>query len=425
MGLIKAAAASMNSTLADQWKEYIICDSMSNDVLMQKGFKQSATKRTSNTKGSEDIISDGSIIAINEGQAMAVIQDGEIIEFSAESGVFKLDMKSEPSIFEGGFGKGLVNTFSTMGKRFQFGGDTGSNVKVYYFNTKELFGQKFGTPQPVLYDDIVYQSISIRFFGQTTLKLNDPITFYKNISGNVEEKFTITEFWEEQLQSEFLMYIGQAMALLAVDGIKYNQIPQQQIKISQYMNQILDEPWSTTRGLVVETVGISSVTLNPEDKEKIEKIDEMRLMSNTTNAAGRMAAATANALENAADNENGAMMGFAGLNMAMGAGGNQVTQMQQTAKNDQEAQVQAQVHENNGWNCECGNTGNTGKFCSNCGKTQPQATTWDCACGQSGNTGKFCSNCGKAEPQDTTWDCACGQFGNPGKFCSNCGKSQS
>lgn len=420
MGLIKAAMASANSTFADQWKEYFIADAMDSDTLMVKGYKQQNGNRTSNTKGSEDIITDGSIIAINEGQAMIVVTDGKIAEFSAEPGAFQYSSETESSIFQGGLGSGILNTFKTIGRRFQFGGDTAANSKVYYFNLKELSGNKFGTSEPIMYDDYVYQSISLRFFGQATLKLEDPMLFYTSIAGNVEDKFSMADYWARQLKSEFVMYLSQATALLAADHIKYNQITQKQVELAQYMNTVLDEEWVKGRGLVIGSVGIESISLDPEDKAKIEKIDEMRLMSNPANAAGRMTAAAANAMETAAGNENGAMMGFAGFNMAAGAGNAQVTGMHQMAAESGAVVTPPMTPEASAatWTCECG-AANTGKFCTECGNPKPVANGWTCECGTV-NTGKFCTECGTPKPVANSWTCECGTV-NEGKFCTNCG----
>ncbi len=416
MGLIKAGLASANSTLADQWKEYFICEEMTSDVLMAKGYKQTAS-RTSNTKGSDDVISNGSIISVSDGQAMMIVEDGLVVEFSAEPGVFKYDTSAEPSIFEGGLGRGILNTFKTMGKRFEFGGDTGRNQKVYYFNLKELAGNKFGTKEPIMYDDYVYQSIAIRFFGTASLRLDDPMKLYQAIAGTVSDKFLVSDYWKTQLSAEFLMYLSQAMALLASDQVKYNQITQKQIELAKYMNDVLDEDWHQARGLLIERVAIESVTLDPEYKEKIEKIDEMRLMSNATNAAGRMTAAAANAMESAGENEGGAMMGFAGVGMAMNNTQSQVVNMHQMAA--QQEASQAKEEPAGGWACSCG-TSNTGKFCSNCGSQKPVAQEWACSCG-SVNSGNFCSSCGTPKPVSQNWTCSCGTS-NTGKFCSNCGQ---
>ncbi len=417
MGLIKAAMGSANSTLADQWKEYFICEDMDNTVMISKGYKQSS-KRTSNTKGSEDIISNGSIISINEGQAMAIIEDGKVIEFSAEPGVFQYDNSSEPSIFEGKLTSGIASTFKTMAKRFEFGGDTAKNQKVYYFNLKELAGNKFGTKEPIMYDDYVYQSISLRFFGKASLKLDDPLKLYKAIAGNVEDKFLVTDYWNLQLSAEFLMYLSQAMAKLASDQVKYNQITQKQIELANYMNDVLDQDWHQSRGILIERVAIESISLDPQDKEKIEKIDEMRLMSDITNASGRMTAAAANAMESAGANEGGAMMGFAGVNMAMNNTQSGVMKMHQMA--NEQKNTQDHMGSSNSWKCSCGNL-NEGKFCANCGSQKPVSESWTCTCG-SVNVGNFCANCGSKKPEGP-WTCSCGNL-NEGKFCSNCGSSK-
>ncbi len=417
MGLIRATVGAFNGVMADEWKEYFVCDAMDSEIIIQKGYKQQ-NDRTSNTKGSIDYITDGSIIAVNNGQAMAIVEDGKVVEFSAEPGVFKVDMQTAPSVFEGGFGAGLINSFKTMGSRITFGGDTGKNIKVYYFNLKELTGLKFGTSQSVPYDDPVYQSINIRYFGQSSVKLTDPIAFYTNVCGNVTESYSITELWLNQLKSEFMMHLSQTFALLARDGIKYNQIPQEQVKIGKYMNDILDEEWYQRRGLVIESVGINSITLDPADNEKIQKIDEMRILSNAQNAAGRMTAATANAMESAGENEGGAFMGFAGLNMAHQTGAPIAQGLQNMAYTNQPS-TENQAANVTSWMCNCG-TENQGNFCSNCGNPKPVNNKWVCSCGTE-NSGKFCSNCGNPKPVNNKWICSCGTE-NSGKFCSNCGK---
>lgn len=417
MGLIKATMAAGNSTLADQWKEYFICEEMTSDVLIAKGYKQTSD-RSSNKKGSDDIITNGSIISVSDGQAMMIVEDGKVVEFCAEPGAFKYDSSTEPTIFEGNLGSSIVSSFKTFGKRFTFGGESAKNQKVYYFNLKELAGNKFGTKEPIMYDDYIYQSIQIRFFGKASLRLDDPMKLYSAISGTITDKFLISDYWQSQLSAEFLMYLSQAMAKLAADNVKYNQITQKQIELASYMNEVLDADWHNARGLLIERVAIESVSLDPQYKEKIEKIDEMRLMSNTTNAAGRMTAATANALEGAAENEGGAMMGFAGVNMAMNNGNSQVMAMHQMAQNDMTNQTVES--DTNTWSCSCG-ASNTGKFCAECGSKRPEDQTWVCSCG-SQNTAKFCPECGAQKPQNTAWTCSCGSV-NTAKFCPNCGSS--
>ncbi|MFV0504617.1 MAG: SPFH domain-containing protein [Lachnospirales bacterium] len=413
MGLIKSAFSSAGSVMADQWKEYFYCDSLDSNVIIKKGKKKNSKN---NNNGNDDIITSGSIIIINEGQAMMIVDNGEIVEFSAEAGEFTYDSSTEQSCFSGSFSSGLKSSFSEFKKRFTYGGETPRTQRVYYINTKELTGRKFGSSAPVVYDDPVYQSISIRYFGVASLKIVDPIKFYVNVCGNINNEFNISSYWENQLLHEFGSTLSQSLARLAIDGKKYTQIPQSQSEISKYMNDILDDEWINIRGFEIVSVAISQVTLNPEDREKVNKIDDMLLLSNANMAAGRLAGAQATSMENAAKNSGGAMVGFAGMNMAMNAGGINATNL----FNQQQPQ-NAAPPQGNLWKCSCGNE-NTGKFCSNCGERQPENNSWTCTCGSS-NTGKFCSNCGEKQPESSSWACSCGNkvIGN---FCSNCGKKK-
>ncbi|MGL4588701.1 MAG: SPFH domain-containing protein [Mycoplasmatales bacterium] len=415
MGLIKAAVSGIGSTLGDQWLEYYNCEAMDEKVVIKKAVK--IVNGGSNTDGSPDVISQGSIISVNEGQAMMIVQDGMILEFSAEPGVFEFDNEAEPSIFVGSFGEGIIQTFKTFARRFKFGGDAGRNTRIYYFNLKELFGNKFGTPTPIPYADPVYQNINIRFNGTLSLKLADPILFYKSIAGNVSDEFEINELWSEQLFYEFNMNLNQGLAKIAAAGTKFNQIMASTNELVNSLNEVLYSTWGQKRGLKIETIAIGSVTLDPADKEKVDKYDDMRLMADPMNAAGRMTSAAANAMENAAANENGAMMGFAGFNMAAGAATTNAAQFQQMAQaNQQEKQNSVET----GWTCTCGMI-NTGKFCTECGKQNEEA--WMCTCGTN-NTGKFCTECGKQnENVINQWSCECGTQ-NTGKFCTECGQPQ-
>ena len=148
MGLLKAGAGALGGVLADQWRDYFYCDALDAGVLAAKGKKRTS-RRSSNTKADENIISNGSILAVNEGQCMLIVEQGKIVEVCAEAGEFLYDSGTEPSVFYGGLGKGLLNSFATLGKRFGFGGDTAMDQRVYYFNTKEIVGNKYGTTNPI------------------------------------------------------------------------------------------------------------------------------------------------------------------------------------------------------------------------------------------------------------------------------------
>ncbi len=390
MGLMKAAWDGARKTLADQWIEYYYCDSLSNDVLIQKGEK--VVNAGSNKKGSPNIITNGSGFAVNEGQAMLIVEDGKVVEFTMEPGRFTWEESSEPSLFDGGF-KGLRDSFKTFGKRFTMGGTEGKDQRVYFVNIKEIFDNKFGTSTPMAYKDPTYRGIYIRYFGQFTFRIDDPIRFYANISGNVDHHYTKSDLMQ-QCHAEFVNALDASLSKCSLEGYQYNDLPRKQLEIARFMNDALDQEWHERRGMVVESVAIEKVTPDDESRDRIEKIDDAIMMSDQRVAAGRLAEAQAKAMENAASNEAGAMNGFIGMGFAQQAGGMNVNQMF-AGNHQQENNPLFASSSAKGWTCECGNV-NTGKFCSECGKPAPQET-WDCECGHT-NTGKFCSECGKPKP---------------------------
>ncbi len=418
MGLIKSVIGSFTSTTADQWLEYYYSDALPSDVIMKRASKR--VTGGSNKKGSEFVISDGSGIAVNEGQAALIIENGLIKDLAAEPGIYTFKSEHSPTIFTGGLEEGIKKSFEMFKTRFKHGGSVGQDQRVYFFNLKEMTNYKFGTGTPVVYDDPMYKTISIRFFGMTTFKLTDPILFYKNVAGNVDHEFRLQSYWEETLKSIFLMHISETMALLAKDGYKFNQLPQQQTKIAEYMNDILDEDFKATRGLEVFAVGINSISLSEEDKEKIKKIDQMYLMTDPNLKSGRLSEAYASAMENAASNEGGSMIGFAGMNYAAQAGSgvlNNISNM-----NNEGNQMNQMYQGVDSWQCSSCGKPSRGKFCSECGEQKPDSTSWLCKCGNT-NTGKFCSECGKQKSENSSWTCKCGNI-NQNKFCSSCGKEK-
>lgn len=148
MGLIKAALGSFGGVMADQWKEYFYCEAIPENVLAVKGQKKTS-KRSSNTKGDENIITNGSVIAVADGQCMLIVDQGKIVDMCAASGEYTYDQSTEPSLFVGDLGEGIKNVFNNMANRFTFGGEAPKDQRIYYFNTKELIGNKYGTPSPV------------------------------------------------------------------------------------------------------------------------------------------------------------------------------------------------------------------------------------------------------------------------------------
>lgn len=423
MGLIKAALGAVGGTLADQWKEFFYCDALDKDVMVVKGQKRTSS-RSSNTKGNDNIISSGSGIAVADGQCMIIVEQGKIVEVCAEPGEFTYDASTEPSIFSGNLGESILATFKTVGKRFAMGGDTGKDQRVYYFNTKELIDNKFGTPNPVPFRVVDSKlgldvDVSLRCSGVYSYKIADPLLFYTNVCGNVEQSYNREEI-DKQLKTEFLSALQPALAKLSDMELRPNQIIAHNTELEDAMNEALSQKWGATRGLKVVSIALGSVTLPDEDAQMIKELQKNAVLTNPNMAAATLVNAQASAMQTAAGNSAGAMAGFMGMNMANMAGGMNAQNLfamgqQQQA---QAAAAQPAAPAAGGWTCECGTT-NTGKFCSNCGKPQPApAGSWTCECGTT-NTGKFCSNCGKPQP-NAEWTCSCGTV-NSGKFCANCG----
>ena len=424
MGLIKAGIGALGGVLADQWKEFFYCEALDMDTLVVKGQKRTSG-RSSNTKGSDNIISNGSGIAVADGQCMIIVEQGKVVEVCAEPGEYTYDTSTEPSIFAGSFGESLKNTFKAIGKRFTYGGDTGKDQRVYYFNTKEIMGNKFGTPSPIIFEVInkrlgMSRTVNVRCNGVYSYTISDPLLFYTRVCGNVEQPYTRDKI-DEQMKTEFVSALQPAFGALAELELRPAQIPAKANELKKAMNEALQAEW-VDRGIAVAKIALNPITLNPEDMKKIQEMeDSASYGSNPFMMAGRMTTATANAMETAAANENGAMMGFMGMNMAMGANGGANAQSFFAMDQQQQAARAAQPAED-GWKCACGAV-NQGKFCATCGakKPEPQANGWVCpTCGKS-NSGKFCAECGTPKPADTGfWTCACGAK-NKGKFCPECG----
>ncbi len=425
MGLMKAAFGAAGGTLADQWREYFYCDSMHANVLACKGAKRTSG-RSSNKKGDENVISNGSVIAVNEGQCMMIVQQGQIVEFAAEAGEYTWDASTEPTCFYGGFGKGLAGSWDTFKRRFTFGGDTGKDQRVYYFNTKEIVGNKYGTPSPVPFRVVdanigLDMDVSVRCNGEYSYKISDPMLFYKNVCGNVESVYTRDQL-DGQLKSEFLTALQPAFARISALGIRYSALPGHTMEMSGAMNEVLSAKWAQLRGVSVVSVGVNSVTASAEDEATIKELQKSAVFRNPNMAAAHMVQAQAEAMKTAAGNENGAMMGFMGMNMAQNAGGFNAASLYQMGQQQAPQQPQ-QAPAANTWKCSCG-AENTGKFCVECGS--PRADGWKCSCGHV-NKGKFCAECGAKKPAaEPLYRCdKCGwepeDPKNPPKFCPECG----
>mgnify|MGYP002515584211 CR=1 FL=1 len=442
MGLIKAFGGALGGTLADQWKEYFYCDSLADNVLVAKGQKRTS-RRSSNTKGEDNIISAGSGIAVNEGQCMVIVCQGEIVEFCAEPGEFTYEKTAEPSLFSGNLGKSILGTFATIGRRFSYGGDTGKDQRVYYFNIKEIPGNKYGTASPVPFRVVdrnigLDVDISIRCNGEFSYKIVDPLLFYKNVSGNVSDLYTRDRI-DSMLKTELLTALQPAFAKISEQGIRYSALPGHTVEIADALNEVLSKKWGETRGIKVCSFGINSVTASKEDEDMIKQYQKSAVMRDPGMAAAILTGAQAQAMQDAAKNQGqgGAFMAFAGMNMAQNQGGmnaNQLYQMQaqqqaqqqaaaaEAAKREQEKKAAAPA---GSWTCKCGAV-NTGKFCAECGAPKPD-DSWTCTkCGAQ-NKGKFCSECGAKRPAGAkVYRCdKCGWTpedpAHPPKFCPECG----
>lgn len=434
MGLIKAVKSAVGGVVADQWLEYFYCDSLDSDVLVTKGHKRQQGRGAGNNKGEDNIISNGSVIAVNEGQCMIIVDQGKVVEFCAEAGEFKYDTSTEPSLFCGSLGENIKKTFLTIGKRFTFGGETAKDQRVYFFNTKEIMGNKYGTANPVPFRVVDENigldiDISIRCNGEYSYHIVDPILFYTNVCGNVVNDYERSEI-DSQLKTELMTALQPAFAKISAMGIRYSAVPAHTMELADALNEVLSEKWAQLRGLEIVSFGINTMKASEEDEAMIKELQKSAVLRNPNMAAATLVGAQAEAMKSAAANTStGPMMAFAGMNMANMAGGMNAQNLfamggaQQQAAPQQAAAPQAVA----GWTCSCGKAGNTGKFCAECGAPKPaEEAGWTCSCGAV-NKGKFCSECGAKKPAGAPlYKCdKCGwepeDPKNPPKFCPECG----
>ena len=421
MGLIKAARGAAGGVMADQWKEFFYCDAIPENVLAVKGQKKTS-KRFSNTKGNDNVISNGSVIAVADGQCMLIVDQGKIVDMCAVAGEYTYDMSSEPSIFTGDLGEGIKNVFNNMANRFTFGGEAPKDQRIYYFNTKELIGNKYGTPSPVPFRVVDQRAgididVGIRCFGEYSYHISNPMLFYTNVCGNVSEAYTRDRL-DSQLKTELLTALQPAFARIGEDGIRYSQLPGHTLELADALNEVLSKKWRDLRGIEIVSFGVSSVTADEDDEKMLKELQRNAAFMDPTRAAAHLVGSQGDAMKMAANNQGGAAMAFMGMNMAGQGGGMNAGNL--FAMGQQQAAAQPAPAAPAGWTCACGHAGNTGKFCAECGQPKPApAGEWKCACGAV-NTGKFCAECGQPKPASDEWTCACGTV-NKGKFCANCG----
>ena len=421
MGLIKAALGSVGGVMADQWKEYFYCEALPENVLAVKGQKR-VSGRSSNTKGSDNVITNGSVIAVADGQCMMIVDQGRIIEVCAEPGEFTYDMSTEPSLFTGELKGSIRAVIDNMTNRFTFGGEPPKDQRIYYFNTKELMGNKYGTPSPVPFRVVDQRAgididVGIRCFGEYSYHIANPVLFYTNVCGNVSEAYTRDRL-DSQLKTELLTALQPAFARIGESGIRYSQLPGHTMELADALNEVLSKKWRDLRGIEIVSFGVSSVTADEEDEKMLKELQRNAAFMDPTRAAAHLVGSQGDAMKMAASNTAaGPAMAFMGMGMAGQAGGMNAQNLFAMGQ-QQAAQQPVQQAAPAGWTCSCGHGGNTGKFCAECGQPKPApAGEWKCACGAV-NTGKFCAECGQPKPASDEWTCACGTV-NKGKFCAN------
>ena len=439
MGLIKAALGAAGGILADQWKEYFYCEALPVNILAAKGQKR-ATARGSN-RGGDNIISNGSVIAVADGQCMLIVEQGKVVDVCAQPGEYTYDASTEPSVFCGDLSETIPAVLKNIGKRFTFGGEAPKDQRVYYFNTKELVGNKYGTPTPVPFRVVDQRAgidldISIRYFGEYSYRVTNPVLFYTNVCGNVETSYDRAQI-ESQLRTELLTSLQPAFAKISDMGIRYSSLPGHTAELAKTLNEVLSAQWRDLRGLEIVSFGVSSVKASEEDEKTIKDMQREAAYMDPTRLAARLGNAQADAMRAAASNQGaGPAMAFMGMNMAQGAGGANVQNLyqmgQQQAAQQQAVQQppQSAAPAADGWTCaKCGRTGNTGKFCAECGapKPAPAADGWTCPKCGAVNKGKFCAECGAKKPAGVPqYKCdKCGwepaDPAHPPKFCPECG----
>lgn len=426
MGIIKALTTAIGGSLADQWLEVIEPGNMGDQTVFAAGVR---IRRGSNTKGTDNTVSNGSVIHVYPNQFMMVVDGGKVVDYTAEEGYYTVDNSSLPSLFNGEFKDTLKESLN----RIRFGGETPTAQRVFYVNLQEVKGIKFGTRTPVNYFDNFYNAeLFLRAHGAYSIKVTDPLLFYAQVIPKNADKVEIGSI-NEQYMDEFLEALQASINQMSADGERISFVASKGMVLSRYMSTVLDEGWKRDRGFEVMNVGIASISYDEESQKLINLRNQGAMLSDPAVREGYVQGAVARGMEAAGSNANGAMAGFMGMGVGMNAGGGfmgaastaNLQQMQMNAAQQGNPPQpgghpgQEGTEQPGGWICACG-TVNTGKFCGECGKPRPESGTWTCSCGAV-NTGKFCGECGRPRPEGSTWTCGCGTV-NKGRFCSECGK---
>jgi membrane protease subunit (stomatin/prohibitin family) len=434
MGLIRAGLNALGGTLASQWKEYFYVDSLPEQILATKAQKKTRTRFGGSRTEDDNVITAGSVIAVNEGQCMLIVDQGKIVDFCAEPGEYVFEQNGEPSLFYGGFNtENAMQVLKTTFDRLSFGGQAGVDQRVYFFNTKEIVGNKYGTPSAVPFRVVdanigLDVDISIRCFGEYSYRITNPMLFYTNVCGNVEGDYSREQI-DSQLKTELLTALQPAFARISQMGIRYSALPGHTAELAEALNEVLSEKWTKLRGIEIIAFGVSSVKASQEDEALIKELQRNAVFRNTNMAAAHLVGAQAQAMQDAAKNEGGAFMGFMGMNAAQATGGASAQSLfqmgAQQPQQSQQPQQTASAPPQSGWACGCGASA-TGRFCPECGAPKPAPEGWNCTCGAV-NKGKFCQECGAKRPASAPLY-RCDKCGwepadpvHPPKFCPECG----
>jgi membrane protease subunit (stomatin/prohibitin family) len=396
MGIVKALTTALGGSLADQWLEVIEAGDMGDQTVFASGVK---IRKGSNTKGTDNTVSDGSVIHVYPNQFMILVDGGKVIDYTGEPGYFTVKNSSLPSLFNGQFEEALKESFD----RIRYGGQTPTAQKVYFINLQEIKGVKFGTPNPINYFDQFYNAeLFLRAHGTYSFKVIDPLLFYSEAIPKNAANVEVDDI-NSQYLSEFLEALQSSVNQMSADGIRISYVASKGRELGQYMSDVLDDQWKARRGIAIQSVGIASISYDEESKDLIHMRNQGAMLGDPSVREGYVQGAAARGIEAAGGNSSGSMAGYMGMGMGMNVGGGimgaassanlQQMQMNQSKQAGQNAPSGSLP--GNSWTCSCGSV-NTGNFCSQCGNKKP-AGPWTCECGAA-NTGKFCSECGKSKP---------------------------
>ena len=451
MGIIKAVTSAIGGALADQWLEAVEPDDMGDKTVFVRGV-QVRRGKGSNTKGSSDLVSNGSVIHVYPNQFMMLVDGGKVVDYTAEEGYYTIDHSSAPSMFNGQFGEALKESFN----RIRFGGITPGAQKVYYINLQEIKGIKFGTRNPINYFDNFYNAeLFLRAHGTYSIKVTDPLKFYAEVIPKNADKVEIDSV-NEQYLSEFLEAFQTSVNQMSADGTRISFVTSKSRELGRYMSDTLDEEWNKLRGMEIQAVGIASISYDEESQKLINLRNKGAMMGDPLVREGYVQSTIAEGLKNAGGNANGALAGFMGMGMGMQSSGS----FMGAASNTNMAQMQMNQRPGGQWQgaagmpygqgmpgaAGAGMAGEAGSSMAGAagagmpgaagapeaeqgppvsGQAGTQAEShpagWICPRCQNENHGKFCSECGSPRPVSESWVCSCGTQ-NTGKFCSECGK---